>query len=242
MQVTLLINPTVSCHYFLPGPWLPSQLWRVTAVSRYQFLLLGEQRYNAYRSLHAWQRNSRGTCELEMANPTIEPPRHIWLTSTYIYMRRPTKYTESNMATDFRRWNVGLRKWNSTSTMAHWHVVEPSVAFFLPLDVYAQCQRLYRRCRECCVTVLMAAGWHSGCRRRQLMTPAIKCASTPPTVSLFSITHYVYTCIINRRSCDHPTDISRRRTHRHWIYRLALMSRLTCDFCTNCKCFTFDSH
>jgi len=155
---------------------------------------------------------------------------------------RPTKYTESNMATDFRRWNVGLRKWNSTSTMAHWHVVEPSVAFFLPLDVYAQCQRLYRRCRECCVTVLMAAGWYSGCRRRQLMTPAIKCASTPPTVSLFSITHYVYTCIINRRSCDHPTDISRRRTHRHWIYRLALMSRLTCDFCTNCKCFTFDSH
>jgi len=31
-QMTLVINPTVGCHYFLPGPWLPSQIKNITTL------------------------------------------------------------------------------------------------------------------------------------------------------------------------------------------------------------------
>jgi len=42
LQVTWVINPTVGCHYFPPGPQLPSQpLTRLLPV-----LLLGEQRHD----------------------------------------------------------------------------------------------------------------------------------------------------------------------------------------------------
>jgi len=42
LQVTRVINPTVGCHYFPPGPQLPSQLLRgLLPVS-----LLGEQRHD----------------------------------------------------------------------------------------------------------------------------------------------------------------------------------------------------
>jgi len=35
LQVTLVINPAaVGCHYFLPGPRLPSQLQIVTTLAR----------------------------------------------------------------------------------------------------------------------------------------------------------------------------------------------------------------
>ena len=45
----LAINPAVDCHYILQGPRLPSQMQSVTALGRYQFILLGEQRHN-----HIW--------------------------------------------------------------------------------------------------------------------------------------------------------------------------------------------
>jgi len=42
LQVTWVINPTVSCHYFPPGPQLPPQPLR----GLLPILLLGEQRHN----------------------------------------------------------------------------------------------------------------------------------------------------------------------------------------------------
>ena len=44
-QVTLAIRPAVGCHYFMPSPRLPSQLKIITTLSRYQFMLLDEQRH-----------------------------------------------------------------------------------------------------------------------------------------------------------------------------------------------------
>ena len=42
LQITGVINPTVGCHYFLPGPQLPTQpIWWLLPI-----LLLGEQRHN----------------------------------------------------------------------------------------------------------------------------------------------------------------------------------------------------
>jgi len=39
-QVTLVMYPAAGCRYFLPSPWLPSQLQSVTSLGRYQFILL----------------------------------------------------------------------------------------------------------------------------------------------------------------------------------------------------------
>jgi len=44
-QMTLVMNPAVGCRYFLPGPWLPSELQIITVLNWYQFVLLGEQRH-----------------------------------------------------------------------------------------------------------------------------------------------------------------------------------------------------
>ena len=51
LQVTLVINSAVGCHDFLPGARLPSQLQSITALGRYQFMLLGEQRQMCVKDL-----------------------------------------------------------------------------------------------------------------------------------------------------------------------------------------------
>ena len=52
--LSLVINPAVGCRYFLPSLRLPSQLYSVTAVGQYQFILLDELRVDM------WQRNGQG--------------------------------------------------------------------------------------------------------------------------------------------------------------------------------------
>jgi len=57
-QVILATNPAIGCHYFLPGPRLPSQLQRVIILGRYQFLPLDEQKHvcvNDLTRVRAWQ-------------------------------------------------------------------------------------------------------------------------------------------------------------------------------------------
>jgi len=41
LQLTLVTDRAESCHYFLPGLRLPSQLHTVASFGRYQFILLG---------------------------------------------------------------------------------------------------------------------------------------------------------------------------------------------------------
>ena len=44
LQVTLIINPVVGCHYFLPGPRLLSQPKRSPPpLGQYQVILLGDR-------------------------------------------------------------------------------------------------------------------------------------------------------------------------------------------------------
>jgi len=50
-RVTIVVNPTVGCLHFLPGLLLPSQLQRITALGRHQFIVLGEQRYMCENNL-----------------------------------------------------------------------------------------------------------------------------------------------------------------------------------------------
>jgi len=45
MQVTLVKNPSVGCHYFLPGLRLTSQRQSAAALGYYRFMLVGEQRH-----------------------------------------------------------------------------------------------------------------------------------------------------------------------------------------------------
>jgi len=40
-QLMLVINPTVGCHYFLPGPRLPSQHEIITTLGQYQARVCG---------------------------------------------------------------------------------------------------------------------------------------------------------------------------------------------------------
>ena len=41
LPVVRVINPAVGCHDFLSGQWLSSKFPSVTAIGRYQFILLG---------------------------------------------------------------------------------------------------------------------------------------------------------------------------------------------------------
>jgi len=41
LPVVRVINPAVGCHDFLSGQWLSSKFQSVTAIGRYQFILLG---------------------------------------------------------------------------------------------------------------------------------------------------------------------------------------------------------
>jgi len=51
-QVTLVINSAAGYHYIPSDPRLSSQLHGITAVGRYQFILLGEQWHKCANDLH----------------------------------------------------------------------------------------------------------------------------------------------------------------------------------------------
>ena len=51
LQVMLVENPAVGCHWFLPGKWLPSELQRIAALGWYQFTLAGEERHMCVNDL-----------------------------------------------------------------------------------------------------------------------------------------------------------------------------------------------
>ena len=82
LQVTWVINPAVGCHYFPPGPQLPSQPWRgLLSIS-----LFGEQRHDGCEGVNSLPKTvtrQRRGCDLspgpfmpEFSTLTTRLPSH----------------------------------------------------------------------------------------------------------------------------------------------------------------------
>ena len=84
LQVTWVINPAVGCHYFPPGPQLPSQLLRgLLPIS-----LLGEQRHDV-NSLPKTVTRQRCCCDLNLGPSALESSILI-ISATEPHPSRPT--------------------------------------------------------------------------------------------------------------------------------------------------------
>jgi len=74
-QVIWVIQPAVGCHYFLPGLRLPPQPQSITALSRYQVIVLGVRDTSVWttcpRLLRSFAQSRIWTHDLLIARPTL---------------------------------------------------------------------------------------------------------------------------------------------------------------------------